>query len=119
MNLRRWKSLDSPLSNDRPVYSPHRWLIPLFTLLSSFLPSLLVAQAQSTPSRKDFKLILHVNLVGVLVTVTTPEGNAVSNLKQEDFQVYENGNLQEVAIFGKEADQPLRLCLLFDMLAGV
>src|SRR5207247_5989936 len=86
----------------------------MFTLLSSFLPSLLMALVLSNTSQNDFKLIVDVNLVGVPVTVVTPEGTAVSNLKQEDFQVYENGNLQEVALFGKESDQPLRLCLLFD-----
>ncbi len=73
-----------------------------------------MALVLSNTSQNDFKLIVDVNLVGVPVTVVTPEGTAVSNLKQEDFQVYENGNLQEVALFGKESDQPLRLCLLFD-----
>jgi Ca-activated chloride channel family protein len=114
MNLRKWKSLNSPTSSIGATYSTHRWLIPMFTLLSSFLPSLLVTEAQSTLSKHDFKLIVDVNLVGVLATVTTTEGTVVANLKQEDFQLYENGNLQEVALFGKESDQPLRLCLLFD-----
>ena len=75
---------------------------------------------QSKPNKNDdYKLVVSVNLVGVLVTVTTAEGALVSGLKQEDFQVYEDGQLQEIAVFAKEADQPLRLCLLFDSSASI
>jgi Ca-activated chloride channel homolog len=75
---------------------------------------------QSKPNKDDdFKLVVSVNLVGVLVTVTTAEGALVAGLKQEDFQVYEDGQLQEIAVFAKEADQPLRLCLLFDSSASI
>jgi Ca-activated chloride channel homolog len=71
-------------------------------------------RAQSSSSKGDFKLVVDVNLVGILATVTTPEGALVSDLKQEDFQIYENGQLQDIVLFSKEADQPLRLSLLFD-----
>ncbi len=71
-------------------------------------------QAQSQAATGDFKLIVKVDLVGILATVTTEQGALVPDLKKEDFQVYEDGKLQEIAVFGKEADQPLRLNLLFD-----
>ncbi|PYV39026.1 MAG: hypothetical protein DMG06_24210 [Acidobacteria bacterium] len=114
MNLRKGESSGSPPSNGGSAFSAHLCLIPILSLLSFLLPPLLKAQDQTNPSKNDFKLLVDVNLVGVLVTVTTPEGTTVSTLKQQDFQVYEDGNPQEVALFGKESDQPLWLCLLFD-----
>jgi Ca-activated chloride channel family protein len=43
----------------------------------------------------------------------------VSGLKSKDFHIYENGQLQEIVVFAREADQPLRLCLLFDSSASI
>ena len=111
MNLRKGESSGSPPSNGGSAFSAHLCLIPILSLLSFLLPPLLKAQDQTNPSKNDLKLLVDV---GVLVTVTTPEGTTVSTLKQQDFQVYEDGNPQEVALFGKESDQPLWLCLLFD-----
>jgi Ca-activated chloride channel family protein len=70
--------------------------------------------AQSKRADSDFKLVVDVNLVTVLAMVTTPDGNWVSGLRQEDFRVYENGKLQEIRVFGRESALPLQLCLLFD-----
>ncbi len=75
---------------------------------------------QSTAGKNDdFKLTVSVDLVGVLATVTTTEGALVTGLRQEHFQVYEDGQLQDIALFAREADQPLRLCLLFDSSASI
>jgi Ca-activated chloride channel family protein len=79
----------------------------------------LSAYGQAKPTDDDYKLLVNVNLVGVLVTVTTAEGALISDLKSEDFQLYEDGLRQEIALFAKEADQPLRLCLLFDSSASI
>ena len=51
--------------------------------------------------------------------MTTTEGALVTGLKQEHFQVDEDGQLQDIARFAREADQPLRLCLLFDSSASI
>jgi len=91
---------------------------PLFLLL--FFPLTLSLFGQSATNKKDdYKLTVSVDLVGVLATVTTAEGALVSGLKSKDFHVYENGQLQEIVVFAKEADQPLRLCLLFDSSASI
>ena len=81
-------------------------------MLSTFLHSLLLFLVtfplfgQSNINKKDdYKLTVSVNLVGVLATVTTAEGALVSGLKSTDFHLYENGQLQEIAVFSKEADQ--------------
>ena len=75
------------------------------------LDCLLCAQAKIP---RDYKLVVDVNLVSVLVTVTTPDGAWVSGLHPDDFQIYENGKAQEIKVFGKESDLPLQMCLLFD-----
>jgi Ca-activated chloride channel family protein len=62
----------------------------------------------------DFRQVVDVNLVSVLVTVTTSDGVWVPGLQQNDFQIYENGTRQEIKVFGKESDLPLQMCLLFD-----
>ena len=91
------------------------------TILLFFLslpPAVLPGQSKSNKD-DDYKLVVSVNLVGVLVTVTTAEGGWVSGLQSEDFEIYENGQRQEIVLFSKEANQPLRLCLLFDSSASI
>lgn len=81
-------------------------------LVLAMLMALAAAQAKSPEG--DYKLVVDVNLVSVLATVTTADGAWVSGLQQSDFQILENGRLQEIKVFGKESDLPLQLCLLFD-----
>jgi Ca-activated chloride channel homolog len=96
-------------------------------LLSLLLISLLIlsvpvssnCQSQTMGKRDDYKLTVSVDLVGILVTVTTEEGALVSTLQKEDFQLSENGKPQQIALFGRESEQPLRLCLLFDSSSSV
>ena len=45
--------------------------------------------------------------------VKDADGKRISDLKKEDFEIYEDGVLQEIADF-KPAPHPLRLILLFD-----
>ena len=94
---------------------PH---IPSLLLLFFLFGFSLLGQS-NTSKKGDYKLSVSVNLVGVLATVTTAEGALVSGLKSTDFHIYENGLLQEIAVFSKEADQPLHLCLLFDSSASI
>jgi len=91
---------------------------PLFLLLFFALTLSLFGQS-ATNKKDDYKLTVSVDLVGVLATVTTTEGAFVSGLKSKDFHIYENGQLQEIVVFAREADQPLRLCLLFDSSASI
>ena len=77
------------------------------------------ALGQSKAKDRDFSLVVDVSLVSVLATVTTPDGNWVAGLKQDDFQIYEDGKLQEIKVFGKESELPLQLCLLFDSSSSI
>jgi Ca-activated chloride channel homolog len=78
-----------------------------------------IAPGQSKTKDRDFSLVVDVSLVSVLATVTTPDGNWVAGLKQDDFQIYEDGKPQEIRVFGKESELPLQLCLLFDSSSSI
>jgi len=60
-------------------------------------------------------LALHVDvsLVTLEVEVTDSAGRPVNTLKKEDFQVYENGTLQDVRSFDS-VETPYNILLLFD-----
>jgi VWFA-related protein len=51
---------------------------------------------------------LRVNLVQVHVVVRDEKGNPVGNLKQDDFQLYDQGKLQPVSLFTVETRQTRR-----------
>jgi Ca-activated chloride channel homolog len=78
-----------------------------------------VTLGQTKAKDRDFSLVVDVSLVSVLTTVTTPDGNWVAGLKQDDFQIYEDGRLQEIKVFSKESELPLQLCLLFDSSSSI
>jgi VWFA-related protein len=75
------------------------WMIVLF--------SLGVAQQDEGKNKTETELI------NVEVVVKDAAGMRASDLKKEDFEIYEDGVLQEIANF-KPAGRPLRLILLFD-----
>ena len=95
---------------------PLRLVLAIMVLL--WLPKETL-QGQAKTKDRDFSLVVDVNLVTVLATVTTPDGNWVPGLKQNDFQIYEDGKLQEIKVFGKESELPLQLCLLFDSSSSI
>jgi VWFA-related protein len=53
------------------------------------------------------------DLINIDVIVKDAEGKRVADLKKEDFEIYEDGVLQEITHF-RPMNQPLRLVLLFD-----
>jgi VWFA-related protein len=71
-----------------------------------FLPAAAWAQATFSTS---------VSVVNVLVTVRDREGRLVDNLARSDFQLSEDGRVQEIRYFAARADAPLTLGLLFDL----
>jgi Ca-activated chloride channel family protein len=91
----------------------------LFTSAVLLYPSGWAAQEQPKAKDRDFSLVVDVSLVNILATVSTADGNWVSGLKQDDFQIFEDGKPQEIKVFGKESDLPLNLCLLFDSSSSI
>ena len=56
-------------------------------------------------------------IVSVPVTVSDREGRYISGLKKEDFNIFEDGVRQNVALFATE-DEPLSVALLLDTSAS-
>lgn len=73
-------------------------------------------QAQdSTPgSSADNPIRAEVTRVNMLFTVTDKKGRFVTDLKKDDFQVFENKKPQSILEFNSETDLPLRLAVLID-----
>lgn len=66
------------------------------------------AAAQEPVFRAD------VRLVRVLATVRNAAGELVGSLSKDDFQVFDNGVEQEIAVFERQTVQPLSVMLLVD-----
>jgi Ca-activated chloride channel family protein len=62
----------------------------------------------------DKPLKLKADLVTVITSVTDSSGNQVNDLTQKDFDIYEDGEAQDIAGFYREGQIPLRLIFLFD-----
>ncbi|HSE36715.1 MAG TPA: VWA domain-containing protein [Blastocatellia bacterium] len=62
----------------------------------------------------DKPVKLKADLVTVITSVTDSAGNQVEDLTQRDFDLYEDGALQDIAGFYREGQIPLRLIFLFD-----
>ena len=57
---------------------------------------------------------VQVNQVNVFATVRDKHKAIVTGLKQDDFQVYEDGQLQEITDFSAESNLPITLGMLID-----
>lgn len=57
---------------------------------------------------------VNVKLVNVFATVTDNAGSPVSSLKEGDFQVFEDGKPQKIAVFHRESELPLSIVVAID-----
>jgi Ca-activated chloride channel homolog len=83
-------------------------LIGFVLLLGSYALSQSKDKSDGSPTIR-----VDVEMVSLPVVVSTREGKRVSDLKQEDFLVFENGVQQEIAGFAA-TDEPLKIVLLLD-----
>ncbi len=95
----------------------YRRVVPVFALFA-ILP---VAGAQQPaakvePAGDDLstRIVLDVNRVNLLFTVTDKKGRFVTDLDQKDFEIYENKKPQKIMQFNAESNLPLRLAILVD-----
>jgi len=65
-------------------------------------------------SKQNPEIKVEVKLVNVFVTVTDQHGAPVGNLREEDFEVLENGTPQKISVFDKESALPLSIVLDID-----
>jgi VWFA-related protein len=72
----------------------------------------------TAPPRQDAQqgptIKTQVNLVNLFVTVRDKNKRIVTDLKQDDFKISEDGQDQKIAFFSKEVTLPITLALLLD-----
>jgi VWFA-related protein len=59
-------------------------------------------------------LVINVDLVNVLFTVTDRKGKLVTDLSKEELKLYEDNKLQSITNFSRETDLPLTIAILID-----
>jgi len=72
------------------------------------------AQKPANVEPSDTRIILEVNSVNMLFTVTDKKGKFITDLTREDFLVTENKRPQAIQEFTAESDLPLRIAILID-----
>jgi VWFA-related protein len=74
-------------------------------------------QQPQKPQQKEDELTLKfgAKLVNVLFSVQDKQNRYLNDLKQEDVQILENGQLQEIFTFKRELDLPLTMAILVDV----
>jgi len=65
-------------------------------------------------AQRDAPIRVDVNLVMVDATVKTKEGQILSGLKKENFEVREDGAVQKIVFFGRD-ELPLNVALVLDL----
>jgi Ca-activated chloride channel family protein len=72
------------------------------------------------PANSDSEVIrINSSLIAVPVSVTDDSGQAVKNLRVDDFRVIEEGQPQQVTTLGEPGKTPIDLVLLFDASGSV
>ena len=80
---------------------------------------LAVAVFLLSSSFQDPQIRVEVEAVNVLATVAGDKGRFVTNLVQQNFQLYEDGRLQEITNFSQPTNLPLQIGLLIDTSSSV
>ena len=75
----------------------------LFAAFALTLFAALCASSQTikpTPTPEEDEVVkISTNLIQIDVTVTDRKGNVIKDLKPEDFEIFENGERQEITNF--------------------
>jgi Ca-activated chloride channel family protein len=74
-----------------------------------------------TPGQQNQATQIDIDVVSVplMVSVADSKGKIITNLKKEDFRIYEDGELQSIRSFTKESELPLSIALLVDSSGSV
>jgi VWFA-related protein len=92
--------------------APVRQVLACSVALALALPSFPQAAAQDQGQGPVIKT--EVNLVNVFATVRDKNKRVVTDLKQDDFKIYEDGHEEKISFFSKEMNLPITLGLLLD-----
>jgi Ca-activated chloride channel family protein len=91
----------------------------LAILASGFLLPASGSQIILNPPRETSTFAVDVSLVNILCTVRDKNGAYVKDLSKEDFEVREDGEVQEITHFARGVDTPLTVALLLDVSGSV
>lgn len=80
----------------------------------ALLCALLVQPSFAQTEDPGTTITVEVRLVNVFATVTDENGAPISKLEKKDFQVLEDGAVQNIAFFSKESELPLSIVLAID-----
>jgi len=81
-------------------------------------PALALVAVTTALLSQETVIRVNVRLVRILATVKNTAGQLVGTLEKGDFQVFDNGVSQELAIFEHHTEQPLSVALLVDTSAS-
>jgi Ca-activated chloride channel family protein len=102
-----------PLSESRPSGSRCFWFFHRHLLCLAILLSGLTCAAQVKTETASFRIAVDVNLVLLPIAVHDRQGRYVSDLHEQDFEVYEDRVSQRIKLFRHE-DIPVIAGLLID-----
>jgi Ca-activated chloride channel family protein len=71
-------------------------------------------QPADTGGQPSTTFKVNVKLVNVFTSVTDANGAPVASLKKDDFEVFEDGDLQQIAVFHRESELPLSIVVAID-----
>ncbi|HLI64607.1 MAG TPA: VWA domain-containing protein [Terriglobales bacterium] len=71
-------------------------------------------QTADTGDQPSATFKVNVKLVNVFTTVTDANGAPISSLKKDDFEVFEDGEPQQIAVFRRESELPLSIVVAID-----
>lgn len=72
------------------------------------------AEQQPLDLGEDSLIKVDVSRVPLLFTVTDKKNRFITDLEKDDFEIRDNGDVQEIREFARESDLPLRIGILMD-----
>jgi len=94
-------------------------LLGFFAYSLLLFPRQPVQQETPVSTGVEQTLSITVDRVNVLFTVAGRSGKFITNLTKDDFTVFEDGELQTISNFSRDADMPLDIALLIDTSGSV
>jgi Ca-activated chloride channel homolog len=81
-------------------------------------PKVLAHEQERTARDRD-NLVIHVDLVNVLFTVTDRKGKLMTDLASQNLKVYEDNKPQTITNFARETELPLTIAVLIDTSSSI
>jgi Ca-activated chloride channel family protein len=78
-----------------------------------------LAIAATATAQKEPTFHVDVPLVNVFVSVTDKAGAPIGGLTRDDFQLFEDGKLEKIAVFERDTSAPLAIVLSVDLSGSV